>query len=149
MWSLNGTVYRSGRTYFTDIWPWRFYIDIPCRGQDLQLSCLVQIFASFSCPLSTVESLYTEGQDSGLISSSRVEIDQWWEFLHPFVAVKNIYLCEIIAFHIVYSLQDLGGGRSIEVLSALQEMFLATTAGVRATGPIESYPLSETHRVRC
>jgi hypothetical protein len=76
-------------------------------------------------PLYSGEPLHRGSRfDSYSILTSRVEVDQWWEFLRPFVAVKNIYLFETIAFHISYSLQELGGGRSIEVLPALQEIFL-------------------------
>ena len=91
-----------------------------------QLSSMVKVFASSSesCPLFTVENLYVEDQGSGLRMTSRVETTQWWEFLRPFVAVKNIYLYKYIAFHIAYSLQKLGGGQNLEVLPALQTIFM-------------------------
>ena len=104
-----------------------FHVQIPCRRIALQLSSLVQVLASSSCPLFTVENLYIEDQGSTLRRTSRIDVTEWWEFLRPFVGVKNIYLFESIAFHIIYSFQARGAGRSIEMLPALQKIFLAPT----------------------
>ena len=101
-----------------------FHVQITGRRPASQLSPLVQVFAPSPYHLSKVENLYIEDQCSGLIQTSRVEIAQWWEFLRPFVAVKNIYLSKTIDFHVTHSLQELGGGRSTEVLPALQKIIL-------------------------
>jgi len=106
-----------------------FHVQIRCRSPASQLRSLVQAFASSPYHLSTVEDLYIDDQGSVLIWTSRVEIDLWWEFLRPFVAVKNIYLSSIIAFHVGYSLQELGGGRNLEMLPALQNFFLDLEVG--------------------
>ena len=44
--------------------------------------------------------------------------------LQPFTAVKNLYLSEKIASHIMPALQELARGRSTEVLPTLQNIFL-------------------------
>ena len=107
-----------------------FSVEFPYTvSPEYQLSSLVQVLASSSYLLSTVENLYIEDQGSCLKTTSRVEATQWWEFLRPFVAVKNIHLFTTIAFHITYSLQELGGGRSIEVLPALQNIFFRPEVG--------------------
>ena len=125
-----------------------FQIRILSRNPVWQLSSLVQVLASSSCPLFTVENLYIEDQGSSLAITGRIETTQWWwEFLRPFVAVKNIYLFEPIAFHIAHSLQALGGGRGIEVLPALQEIFLRPpevglpypSGLVHSQGPMEQF----------
>ena len=115
-----------------------FHLQIPCAWPSSQLSSLVQVFTSSPHHLSTVENLYINDQLSSLIFTSHVEIDLWWEFLRPFVAVKNIYLSSTIAFHVAYSLQERGGGRSLEVLPCLAE-YLQRPAEGRATGFIETY----------
>jgi hypothetical protein len=126
-----------------------FQVQIPCtsRSPAWQLSSLVQVLASSPCPLFTVENLYIEDRGSSFATTSRVEITQWWEVMRLFVAVKNIYLFETIAFHIAYSLQALGGGRSKEVLPALQEIFLRppedrlpdASGLVDSQGPMEQF----------
>jgi hypothetical protein len=85
--------------------------------------CLV-----FKPPLNNGEPLYR----SGLKISVRVEIGQWWEFLRPFVAMKNLYLSELITFHIMYYSQELDGGRSTEVLPILQKF---SCVRERSSGP--------------
>jgi hypothetical protein len=48
----------------------------------------------------------------------------WLKLLHPFTAVKNLYLSEEFTPRIVHALQELVGGRTTEVLHALQNIFL-------------------------
>ena len=71
-----------------------------------------------------MENLNIEDQGSSLPLTSRIEVTLWWEFLRPFVAVKNICLSKTVAFRITYTLQALGGGKSLEVLPALQRIFV-------------------------
>ena len=101
-----------------------FHVQIPIRRPMFQLSCLVQILASSSYPLFAVENLYIEDRGSSLIMTSHYRVTEWWAFLRSFVAVKNIYLYVTIAIHIGFSFQALGAGRSMELLPALQEIFL-------------------------
>ena len=104
-----------------------FHVQIPSEAPDWQLSCLMQVLqvlASSSCPVFMVENLYIEDQGSEFTTTSQVEVTQWWDFLRPFVAVKNIYLFKKIAVDVACSLEALGEGRSMEVLPALQNIFL-------------------------
>jgi hypothetical protein len=48
----------------------------------------------------------------------------WLDLLRPFAAVKNLYLSEELFSHIAPALQELVGGRTTEVLPALENMFL-------------------------
>lgn len=53
-----------------------------------------------------------------------VDNTQWLELLHPFTAVKNLYLEEVIVPSFVLALQELVGGRTMEVLPALENILL-------------------------
>ncbi|KAI0276748.1 hypothetical protein BGY98DRAFT_984119 [Russula aff. rugulosa BPL654] len=53
-----------------------------------------------------------------------IENSQWLKLLHPFTAVKNLYLSKEFAPRIASSLQELVGERATEVLPALQELSL-------------------------
>jgi hypothetical protein len=64
----------------------------------------------------------------------KTENVQWLELFHPFAAVKNLYLSKVPAPHIVPALQELVGGRMIEVLPTLQNIFLE---GLQPSGPIQ------------
>jgi hypothetical protein len=46
------------------------------------------------------------------------------DLLHPFTAVKNLYLSKQFAPRIAPALQELTGGRTTEVLPALQNVLL-------------------------
>ena len=46
------------------------------------------------------------------------------QLLLPFTAVKNLYLCKEFAPGIAAALQDLVGGRIMEVLPSLQNIFV-------------------------
>jgi hypothetical protein len=63
-----------------------------------------------------------------------VENVLWLELLHPFPAVKNLYLCNEFAPRVVPALQELIGVRTIEVLPALQNIFLED---LQSTGPVQ------------
>jgi hypothetical protein len=58
----------------------------------------------------------------------------WPELLHPFTAVKNLYLSKNFARHIVPALQKLVGGRSTEVLPSLKNIFLER---LEPSGPVQ------------
>ena len=72
-----------------------------------------------------VERLYIrERSYSTLEWQDDIEGSQWLEVLHPFTAVKNLYLSKGFAPRIAPSLQELVGGRTTEVLPALQRLCL-------------------------
>ena len=102
-------------------------LGILCEQPDGQLSSLVQVCTS-SFPHSfipTVEHLSVlEESLSPPHWKDDIENSQWLKLLHPFTAVKNLYLSKEFAPRIASSLQELVGERATEVLPALQELSL-------------------------
>ncbi|KAF8488327.1 hypothetical protein F5888DRAFT_1878580 [Russula emetica] len=107
----------SSRTF-----PRKVVLGIRCRQPDWQLSCLTQVCSS-SFPeafIPTVEHLYIcEGFGQPRWQDD-IEDSQWLEVLHPFTAVKCLYLSQAFASRIAPALQELAG----EVLPSLQNLFL-------------------------
>jgi hypothetical protein len=101
---------------------------IGCMQLDWQASSLGQVCNSSLPPLSTLEDLYiAEGEafdDDLQQQQDDIENIQWLELLRPFTAVTNLYMSREFARRIVPALQDLVGGRTTEVLPALQNIFL-------------------------
>ena len=72
-----------------------------------------------------VEDLYIFGDGSPQLHwQDDIETSQWLEVLHPFTAVKGLYISQEFAPRIVPALQELTGERVTEVLPALQTLFL-------------------------
>ena len=110
-------------------------IAISCREPDWQLSSIEQICNSSLHPLSTVEDLYIEHRYSQLVwKNDAIENTLWLQFLRPFTAVKNLCLSEEFAPGIAAALQELVGGRIIEVLPSLQNIFVM---GLEPPGPFQ------------
>jgi hypothetical protein len=110
-------------------------LTVSCRDLDWQVSSLEQVCTSCLPPLSTLEDLYIlENIYRPLHRQDDVENAQWLELLHPFIAVKNLYLHKQFALRIVPALQELVGGRATEVLPTLQNIFLE---GLEPSGPIQ------------
>src|SRR6266849_488680 len=63
-----------------------------------------------------------------------IENTEWLDILLSFTAVKNLYLSKQCSSHIARALQELIGGRTTEVLSALQNVLLE---GFQPSGPVE------------
>jgi hypothetical protein len=115
----------SSRTF-----PRKFVLGIKCRQSDWQLSSLVQICGS-SFPeafISTVDHLYISGWSPRW--QDDIEDSQWPEVLHPFTAVKHLYLSRKFVSRIAPALQELAG----EVLPSLQNLFLEESY---PSGPVE------------
>ena len=109
-----------------------------CRQSDWQLSSLAPIFSSLfhQVLIPAVEHLYIHGEtDASLSWQEDIETSQWLELLHPFIAVKDLYISQKFTPRIAPTLQDLVGGRVTEVLPALQTLFLVETlpSGVQET----------------
>jgi len=99
-----------------------FWLEIPCRPLDWQLSSIVQVCMSALSPLPTLECLEIiscrdHRQDD-------VEDTQWLEVLHLFTSVKNLVLSEILSLPVAASLEKLSGENATEVLPTLQNLFL-------------------------
>jgi hypothetical protein len=100
-------------------------VGILCRNSDWQVSLVHQVCTSSLPPFSTLEDLYIdEDQFSPAHSQDKIENALWLELLHPFGAVKNLYLSQKIAPRIVPALQELVGTRATGVLPTLQNIFL-------------------------
>ena len=100
--------------------PRDFVLTVRCKQSDWQLSSLTQIYSS-SLPeafISTVEHLYINLWHSRW--QDDIEDSQWLELLHPFTAVKDLYLSQECTTRIGPALQELAG----EVLPSLQNLFL-------------------------
>ena len=100
-----------------------FHVEILCRGLEWQVSSLQQVCTSCLPPFSILEDLYF-GEDSHPDLKDSIENRQWLELLRSFIAVKNLYLSEKFASRIAPALQELVEGRTIDVLPALQNIFL-------------------------
>jgi hypothetical protein len=93
----------------------------------LQLSSLVQV-CSLSLPrafIPAVEHLriYTFG-DIFWTWQDETENSRWLEFLHPFTAVKDLYMSYGVTLYIAPALRELVGERVMEVIPALESLFL-------------------------
>ena len=113
-------------------------VKILCRELDWQVSSLEQVCTPPWPLFSTLEGLYIferfENPDSPPNWKDNIENMLWLELLHPFTAVKNLYLSEKFASLFAPALQELVGGRTTEVLPALQNIFLE---GFQPSGPIQ------------
>ena len=102
-------------------------VEIPCTGLGLQqLSSFEQICASSLPPLSMLEDLYLVHEDPALPPYWLDNVDDmlWLRLLHPFAAVKNLYLYKKLVSRVTPALQELVGERTTEVLPALENIFL-------------------------
>ncbi len=63
-----------------------------------------------------------------------IEDGQWLEVLHPFTNVKFLYISRELTPFIAHALQELVGERVIEVLPALQILFLGE---LHLSGPVQ------------
>jgi hypothetical protein len=95
-----------------------------------QPSSLAQLCTSSLRLFLTAETLFLTGP---LPHWRDIENIKWLEFLHPFIAVKNLYLSENFAPCIASALQELVGERVLEVLPGLQKLFLAE----RSSGAVQ------------
>jgi len=59
---------------------------------------------------------------------------QWLEFLRPFNAVNHLHLSQIVDLHIAQALRRLPSERVMEVLPALQSVFIS---GLKLFGPVK------------
>ena len=115
------------------------HVSVYCRELDWQLSFLKQVCTSSlpPSPLSTLHDLYmmsAPGCRWPQDWKDNMDYAQWLELLHSFTAVKNLYLFKGLAPCVVPALQDLVGGRTTEVLAALENIFLEE---LQESGPVQ------------
>ena len=112
-------------------------LGMSCRQPDWQLSSLSQVCTS-SFPqalIQTVEHLYIlEDTYPRPHWQDDIENSYWLDVLHPFTAVKNLYLSKEFAPRIAPSLQELVGQRATETLPALQSLFVED---LHPSGPVQ------------
>ena len=104
-----------------------------CRPSNL-VSSLAQI-CRWSFPrdlISAVEHLYIFPHPY-VPDNTGLEVSPWLDLLHPFTAVKNLYISEDFVPHLASALQEIVGERVTEVLPALKSLFLE---GTLPPGPI-------------
>ena len=109
------------------------WVSILCEGLEWMLSCLEQVCTSCLPFLSTLEDLYIH-EDTRSLPDWKDNIENrvlWLGLLHPFTAVKNLYLSEQIALRIGPALQELIEGRATEVFPTLENIFLQ---GLKSSG---------------
>jgi hypothetical protein len=110
-------------------------LEISCKELDWQLSSLAQVLTPFFPSIYLVEHLYIhEPQNFPTQRLDDVENVQWLELFHPFTAVKNLYLSEKRAPRIAGALEELVGGRTMEALPMLQNIYLE---GLQPAEPIQ------------
>ena len=107
---------------------------ISCGPSDWLLSSMAQLCSSFfpQALFPALEHLYI--LDYGLDWQDDVENSQWLEVLHTFAAVKDFYISSTLIPLIAPALQELVGERVMEVLPALQTLFLEEPL---PSGPVE------------
>jgi len=100
-------------------------IEIICGELDLQVSSLAKLYSSSFPLITTLEEL--EIRDYAYVPSSHqrngMENAPWLELLHPFTALKNLYLPDTITRCVCGALS---GERSTQVLPALRKLFVRT-----------------------
>ena len=110
-------------------------VRISCKRFDWQISSLEQICTPSCPPISTLEDLNIHKLSFPPLDwQVDVEDAVWLDLLHPFIAVKNLFLSERISRCIVPSLHELIGGRTAEVLPSLQNIFLE---GLQPSEPVQ------------
>ena len=113
----------------------RLHVKIICQGLEWQVSSLGQVCTSSLPPLSVLEDLYIyDYRYSQPDWKDDIENGLWLQLLHPFTAVKNLYLSEQFAPRIGPALQELAEGGTTEVLPALENIFLE---GLESSGSVQ------------
>ena len=111
-------------------------LEVSCKKSDWQLSSLAQLCSSCFPPalIHAVQHLYILETYLELDWQDNIESSQWMEVLHPFTAVKDLFLSQELSPHIAPILQELARERDSEALPALQNLFLEGTV---SSGPVQ------------
>ena len=103
-----------------------------------QFSSLVQLCTLSLHFLSTLEHLHIHGSFSlHYWQDYYPDNTKWLELLHPFTSVKNLHVSEKLALRVMRALKELSSGGVMEVLPALENIFLP--------GSQLSVPIAETN----
>jgi hypothetical protein len=104
-----------------------------CEESGGLLSSLAQVCTSFFPSIYMVEHLYFHDLPPPWHYDAENNMP-WLEILHPFTAVKNLYLSREFARFFAPALQDLVGERVIEMLPALESLSLEDP---QPSGPVQ------------
>ena len=100
-------------------------VKILCQVPDWQISSLAQVCTMSSHLVLTTENLFIyEGSNPLPDWEDGIENTEWLDLLLPFVAVKNLYISKAFLSRIAPALRELTGGRTTEVLPALENVLL-------------------------
>ena len=100
-------------------------VEIACTASEWQLSSLEQVCTSSLPTISALEDLHIfENREYPPHWQDDVENRLWLDLLRSFVAVKHLYLSEGFVPRIAPALQELVGGRTMEVLPTLENISL-------------------------
>jgi hypothetical protein len=97
-------------------------VRVSCREFDWQVSSLEQVCTLCLPPLSTLEDLFIYHHT--VHWRDNIDNALWLELLHPFTAVKKLYLSNELAPRIVPALREQIEGRTTAVLPTLQNILL-------------------------
>ncbi|KAH9971514.1 hypothetical protein BGW80DRAFT_1320619 [Lactifluus volemus] len=103
---------------------------ISCRGVDWQVSSLTQLCnqLSESFVMSSIEILTINAiqviSPLTLEDEDVMDATQWLELFHPFTAVHTLSISQAMVSHVVSALRGLGEESSMEVLPALDSLYL-------------------------
>jgi hypothetical protein len=100
------------------------YIHISYGELSHEVWSIAQVCTMCLPPLPTVENLKIGIFTEYPILKDDVENDPWLELLRPFIAVKSLHLSGVFQPNMVSALEELVGGRTMEVLPSLQNIFL-------------------------
>jgi hypothetical protein len=128
-WDKNSSIMLISENYLLD---YELRLNISCRHSRQpywQLSFLTQMCSSTGPHglIPAVENLYIDLCASGPApweSDINASGGPWLELLHSFTGVKALYISDKLTPRIAYALQELVGERAMEVLPALQEIYL-------------------------
>ena len=110
---------------------------VSCMQPDWQLSSLAQVCCSIFIP--AIEHIYIGDANFRPFWQDDIETGQWMELLHRLTAVKDLRISREFMLRITPALQELVGGRVIEVLPALQTLFLDETAPSEVQETIDKF----------
>ena len=120
-----------------EAWPFdlpKLRLAISCDSFDWQLLSMTQICGSLPS-LPTLEHLHICEELWQPYWHDDMDNTQWLDFLYPFTAVKNLYLSKRFALYVMAALQELAKERVMDVLPALQNLYLE---GLQPSGPVQA-----------
>jgi len=95
---------------------------------------MAQVCSSFMPPFSTLERLDIREGSTSPRRWQDVETTQWFELLHPFTTLKDLYLDKKVAPRVVLALRRLVEDNETEELRTLQNLFIED---LKPSGPLQ------------